>query len=239
MAEMTDRFQQWKTMVELQLDFVTRLGQYKLDVAKSDLVAAVASSQLAVARIKAQVAQQLAGALRRLARFSYRNRSRATRIGQQAQAASMVRNGDDLSVSAMSRMWAAYRVFERLSPLDVVLELMEMDVHAAARKAASYVNRRDPARPCQDVPASVDNVHMLTGWIQRQGYLPIRGNQAYRHLITVFGRLASVAGEMIKQMNIEIQQMEDRTYDTWKPVVLAALPDNVDVQKIIQAGLKP
>ena len=58
-------------------------------------------------------------------------------------------------------------------------------------------------------------------------------------MVTAFSRLAAVAGEIIQQMNIEIQQMEDRTYDTWKPVVLAALPDNVDVQKIIQAGLKP
>jgi hypothetical protein len=68
--------------------------------------------------------------------------------------------------------------------------------------------------------------------------LPIRGNHAYRHLVTVFGRLANVASQIIKQLRDAIQEMEDRTYDTWKPVVLAALPDNVDVQKIIQAGLK-
>ena len=60
MSDLPVRFQQWKVMVELQLEFLTRLGQYKLDVARSELLAAVASSQLAVANIKAQVAQQLA-----------------------------------------------------------------------------------------------------------------------------------------------------------------------------------
>jgi hypothetical protein len=238
MAELPVRFQQWKVMVELQLEYITRLGKYKLDVAKSDLVAAVASGQQAVARIKAQVAQQLEGALRRLARFEYQNRTRATRIGKLARDASLVRNGDDLSVSSMGRMWAAYRVFERLSPLDVLLELMKIDVHRSARLAESFVNKREPTKPCSDVPDSVENIHMLTGWIKRRGYLPIRGNHAYRHLVTVFGRLANVASQIIKQLRDAIQEMEDRTYDTWKPVVLAALPDNVDVQKIIQAGLK-
>ena len=107
MAELPVRFEQWKVMVELQLDFLTRLGQYKLDVAKSDLVAAVASGQQAVGRIKAQGAQQLAAALRRLTRFQLQNRSRAERIGQLAQDASLVRNGDDLSVSSMSRVVSA------------------------------------------------------------------------------------------------------------------------------------
>jgi len=238
MAELPARFEKWKVMVELQLDFLTRLGKYKLDVAKSDLLAAVASGQQAVARIKAQVAQQLAAALRRLTRFEHQNRSRAERLGRLARDASLVRNGDDLSTSSMGRMWAAYRVFERLSPLEVVLELMEIDVHRQARQAAAYVNKREPSRPCLDVPDAVENIHMLTGWIKRQGYLPVRGNQAYRHLVTVFGKLADVAVDAIRQINEAMQQMEDRTYQTWKPVVLAALPDNVDVQKIIQAGLK-
>jgi len=238
MAELPVRFEQWKAMVELQLDFISRLGQYKLDVARSELLAAVASNQQAVANIKAQVAQQLAAALRRLTRFQHQNRSRAERLGQLARDASLVRSGDDLSVSSMSRMWAAYRVFERLSPLQVLLDLMEIDVHGQARKAGSYVNKREPARPCLDVPDSVENIHMLTGWIKKQGYLPVRGNHAYRHLVTVFGQLADVAVDAIRQMNEAVRQMEDRTYETWKPVVLAALPDNVDVQKIIQAGLK-
>jgi len=238
MSDLPVRFQQWKVMVELQLEFLTRLGQYKLDVARSELLAAVASSQLAVANIKAQVAQQLAAVLRRLTRFQHQNRSRAERIGQLARNASLVRNGEDLSVSSMSRMWAAYRVFERLSPLAVVLDMMEMDVHGQARKAGAYVNKREPNRPCLDVPDSVENIHMLTGWIKQQGYLPFRGNHAYRHLVTVFGKLADVAVDAIRQINEAIRQMEDRTYETWKPVVLAALPDSVDVQKIIQAGLK-
>ena len=41
MAELPVRFEQWKAMVELQLDFISRLGQYKLDVARSELLAAV------------------------------------------------------------------------------------------------------------------------------------------------------------------------------------------------------
>ena len=64
--DLKERFEIWRDVYALQIDFLRELGNYKLNAAKSDLVAAVASNQLAVARMKALIAQELQGALRRL-----------------------------------------------------------------------------------------------------------------------------------------------------------------------------
>ena len=60
--QLKEQFEMWRDVFKIQVDFLRELGEYRLNVAKSSLVAAVASNQLAVARMKAQVAQELADA---------------------------------------------------------------------------------------------------------------------------------------------------------------------------------
>ena len=67
-----EQFEMWSDVFKIQIDFLRELGEYRLNAAKSSLVAAVASNQLAVARMKAQVAQELEGALRRMHRIEGR-----------------------------------------------------------------------------------------------------------------------------------------------------------------------
>ena len=42
----------------------------------------------------------------------------------------------------------------------------------------------------------------------------------------------------IERIQELLKAMEQETLDAWQPVTLAALPDSVDVQKIIQAGMR-
>jgi len=67
--QLKEQFEMWRDVFKIQVDFLRELGEYRLNIAKSSLVAAVASNQLAVARMKAQVAQELEGALRRMHRI--------------------------------------------------------------------------------------------------------------------------------------------------------------------------
>jgi hypothetical protein len=51
MADLEQAFEQWKTLAELQLQFLEKLGEHKLNVARSDLIQAVAAQHWAVARM--------------------------------------------------------------------------------------------------------------------------------------------------------------------------------------------
>jgi len=44
--------------------------------------------------------------------------------------------------------------------------------------------------------------------------------------------------EEITRLERLLKALERETLDAWQPVTLAALPDSVDVKKIIQAGTR-
>jgi hypothetical protein len=235
-TELDNAFGRWKTMAELQLKFVEVLAQHKLETAKAELVAAVAGSEWSVARMKAHVAQELGVVLKRLRRLRAQTGRHVERLDQHAKAISRIRSGEDLSSDQLSRMWAAFTVFERMAPPATIEELSGTGVHAGGREATGYVNVRRPEVPCSAPPASIDNVHALIGWIKRQGYVPRRGTHAYRQVIAAMARIADVANSQIKLLEQYLRDLEKRVYDTWQPVVLAALPEQADVKKIIKLG---
>ena len=85
--DLKERFEIWRNVYSLQIDFLRELGNYKLNAAKSDLVTAVASNQLAVARMKAHIAQELQGALRRLHQMEARTATKVKRLMAMARNA--------------------------------------------------------------------------------------------------------------------------------------------------------
>ena len=98
--DLKERFEIWRDVYALQIDFLRELGNYKLNAAKSDLVAAVASNQLAVARMKALIAQELQGALRRLHQMEGRTATKVKRLTTMARNAAYIQNGDDTFADA-------------------------------------------------------------------------------------------------------------------------------------------
>ena len=238
MVDIQAAFERWKEMAELQLDFIERLGEYKLNVAKAELVDAVALNQLAVARMKAALAKELERTLRRLSTARRRDRRRIQRLARQAADAALIREADTISLNGLSRMWSAYSVLLRLTPAEVIEELTATPIDSAARKGRSYLNRRRPAEPCDDVPEELEDVLGLLAWIRRRRYAARPGTRAYRQVIAAFGSIAQVAERTIGQIEAALRAMEQETFEAWKPLAIAALPDTVDVQKIVQAGVK-
>ena len=236
--DLKERFEIWRNVYSLQIDFLRELGNYKLNAAKSDLVTAVASNQLAVARMKAHIAQELQGALRRLHQMEARTATKVKRLMAMARNAAYIQNGDDMTRSRMQLMWAAYKVFERMVPVQQLEPTMRMDLHPGARKGTQYVNKAEPTEHCHNLPEHVDNAHMLVGYIKRRHYLPIRGTLAHRHVLKVFEAIADVAAAQLDKMQNAIEQMRNNTYKVWNPLIIAGLPDTMDVKKILYNGMK-
>lgn len=236
--ELKEQFEAWRDVFQIQVEFLRELGQYRLNAAKSALVAAVASNQLAVARLKAQVAQELEGALRRMHRIEGRLTTQSHRVVSLAKDVAFIHNGADMTKTRMDSMWAAFRVFERMVPLEQIQASMEIELQPSARLAHQFVNKQEPSQECENVPLSVDNAYMLVGWLKKKHYLPVRGSKAYLLVIKVFEMLALVAQKQIDVLNQARQQIRDNTFKVWNPLVIAGLPDSLDVKKILSAGIK-
>ncbi len=231
-------FEQWAKVAALQLQFVEALGKYKAEVAKAELTLAVAAQEWAVARMKAEVAQELESSLKRLHRFRRQTRQRIERLNRHARAAASIRSGEDLPLSQLNLMWGAYTVFERMAPVTVLQELADTPLPESARAGREYA---DPGRrhaACCDVPPEIDNVHALIGWLKRRRYVPRRGTSAYRLLLAAFAAIAASAATEMAALQTALEDLQKRTYDTWQPVVIAALPDSVDAKKIVRLGTK-
>jgi len=235
-SDLDRTLQRWKELAELQIQWVETLGIYKLDTAKSELVQSVAAGQWAVARIKATVAQELSVALKRLHRARARLNRRAERLNRHARDIAKLRSGQDLDAGQLSRAWAAYTVFERLAPVDVVATMINEPLSPSATRGSSYADPRQLDRICPDPPPQVNNVHALLQWLKKRRFVVRRGTQAYRQVLAAVHGVAAVAPAEIERLNQSLQAMERGTWDAWQPVALAALPDSVDVNKIIKLG---
>lgn len=232
-ANLETVFQHWEAMAELQVDFLEALGEYKLRVAKSGLVRAVTAQHWALARMKATVAMELEASLARLRRQRRKIRRRIDRLGRHGRAAAKIRSGEDLSASQLALMWGGYTVFERMVPASVLQELTDTSLHAKAHDGQSYVDPMNPDQACLDPPSHVNNVLALIGWLKQHRFVPRRGTEAYRQVVGAFATIASVATTQIESLRRNLQALEEGMYKNWKPLLIAALPDNVDVEKII------
>lgn len=238
MTELEQAFARWTKIAELQLKFIEKLGQHKMDVAKSELVDAVAAGEWAVARMKASVARELQATLKRVTRLRGQTSRWVDRLSRHARAIAMIRSGEDLTSQQLVAVWAAYRVFERMAPAATLETLIKTPLHPDVRAGASYVDVARPGQPCHDLPESVDNVHALIGWLKRHRYVPRRGTRAYSQLIQAMSVVADAAPAEIEKLRTALANLEQGTYNTWQPVVIAALPDSVDAKKIVRLGVK-
>jgi hypothetical protein len=238
MTDLEIALEHWQAMAELQVKYVEALAQYKMEAAKAELLAAVTAGEWAVARMKARVMQELEASFKRLTRLRAQTAQRVERLGRLARDVVKIRSGEDLTPSQLSLMWGAYSVFERLAPAAVVAKIVATPLHASARLGLSYADPRRPDVACADPPETVGNVHALIAWLKAHLYVPRRGTEAYRQVIEALGAIADVAQTQIQMLEQAIRDMEQRTYETWQPVAVAALPDNVDAKKIVRLGSK-
>ena len=195
-------FQYWKTAGEMRLEFIERLGQFKLDSARSDLVRAVAAGQWALARMKARVAMELEASLQRLRRVRTQTNNHIRRLDGHAKSAAKIRNAEEIPPNELTRMWAAFTVLERLAPAAVIQQLVDTRLVSESRGGENFVLPARPDARCPDLPDSVQNVHALMGWLKKNRFVPRRGTQAYQQIIAAFSDVASVARDAHRAIEI-------------------------------------
>jgi hypothetical protein len=230
-------YQYWKTAAELRLEFIEKLGVFKLDAARSDLVRAVAAGQWALARMKARVALELEAALRRLRRMRTKTHRRIKRLDGHARSAAKIRNAEDIPPGELTRMWAAFTVLERLAPAAAIEQLGATQVQTESRSAENFARPGAPDVDGPSLPTSINNVHGMIGWLKRNRLVPRRGMPAYRQIVAAFSEVAAVARTDVDRMRAALAELEQGTFDRWNPLVIAGLPDTLDVKKIVRAGL--
>ena len=54
----------------------------------------------------------------------------------------------------------------------------------------------------------------------------------------VFAAIADVAASQLNKMQEAIEDMRNNTYQVWNPLIIAGLPDTMDVKKILYNGMK-
>lgn len=236
MADPDPKFEQWKAMAEIQLKFIEKLGEYKLNAARTELTQAVAENLRTVIRAKRRIVQELEQSFRRLNRMRYLMGQRAELIGKMAGKANMIRRGERLSKELVSRMWQGYGFFEKLVPFEVLEQIMEMEIQSATCSGRNYSYVRDRSTECVDVPDDLQNVFELIEWIRSKRYMPRKGKPAYRQIVKAFSLMAKVAETRTAQLSKDLRQMEKSTYETWKPVELLGIPPSEDIKKIVTAG---
>ncbi len=238
LSDLVAAFGQWAKVVQLQQQFVESLGKYKFETAKAELAMAVAAQEWAIARMKADVAQELESSLKQLHRFRRQSQRQIERLERHAQAAAKIRSGEDLPPSQLNLMWGAYTVFERMAPVAALQQIVDTALPEDARAGSQYANLVHPEEHCGAVPPDVGNVHALLSWLRHHRYLPRRGTRAYRLVTTAFAQVATSAATEIQQLENALREMQKGTYDVWQPVVVAALPDSVDAKKIVRLTTK-
>lgn len=237
-TERDKAFERWFRLAELQLEFLQRWGVYKLNVARAELFAAVAAGQQAVANIKRQVARELEAALKRLQKNRRWYLRRAERWGRQSRQLSLIRLGEDLSFRQWSQLWIAFRVFENRVPYSVLEPLLNEQIKSASRVESEYFRVSPRSSQVEEVPMEISNVYQLIAWIKLHRLAPRRGTTAYQQIVGAFDQMSLFARAEIERIQELLKAIEQETLDAWQPVALAALPDSVDVQKIIQAGMR-
>ena len=235
--DLATKLQHWEKMSELQIKLIETLGKHKLDVAKADLVSAEAAQEWAVAQMKRRVAQELNDALQRMHTIRHEAEKRIANIKNATTRALFIRLGETLDPDNVAHVWNGFHFFFNLAPQASIDAVMAMQLAPETRRGTAYSYNRDKTVACKDVPDTVENVLMLIEWMRANKYMPRIGSRAYAQVTQGFSTIAGVADEQITAMNKVISDIENGTYKTWNPLALAALPESVDVKKIISSGV--
>lgn len=230
--------QHWQTLAELQVQFVEALGQYKVETARAELIQAVTAGEWAVARMKAAVARELEASLKRLTSRRHATAREIARWQRRIRDAVKLRSGEDLPPSQLPRVWAAYTVLERCTPVDSLTRMLSTPLNAEARAGSNFADPARPDRDCPDVPPQVDNVQGLLAWMKENQIVARRGTTAYRHVLEALSILNAGAAAEVGRLTTALEALETGTFNAWQPIAIAALPDNVDAKKIVRLGTK-
>lgn len=215
-------FDSWKDMAKLQLEYMEKLGEYRLNVARAEVEEAKAANLLQEARLKARTVDRLERELRRLDSQRQQVERRIHRYEEAGKRASMIRRADQLDPDLVPQVWIGFNVFLKEAPHTLLEELVQIHLDAAALASGNFSYPREPDKTCE--PAPPGNVLQLCDWLRRKNYMPRFGTLTWLKVNETFEKLAGVGITACEKLREAMGRLEDRTFDRWMPVMLTGFP---------------
>lgn len=220
---MATDFEQWTERVRAHGDYVAKLGQYKLDVAKAELESARAAHETERTKATVEVIKQLKRDLHELNGAKMKTKEEIERLSKRGrQAGYLIRGRKILDYQAS---WRALDRFLSDAMLDSDVPLFDILISPEAKASSNFLDNADSRAACEEAPEWVGNVLQLCSWLRGKQYVPKLGSKAQYHLMEVFEAINKVAEAEVATLNARIQQIRDGTYDVWTlPSILGAPP---------------
>ena len=132
---------------------------------------------------------------------------------------------------------SAYKYFETQAKIEAGEALFSsLTSPPDSIKADDFFDNRDPSRPCQSPqPSDLRNALTLIDWTFRMQYVAKSGSAAEEQFVHLFRAIASVAGNTIDEISRYMDQMRQKTYDTWKPVQILGIKLTAEEKKVLES----
>jgi hypothetical protein len=205
-------------------DFVRALGQYKLNVAQAELAEAQMANQIIRAMILDTVRLQLYTDLQRVNAEAKVAARRIHDVQVKVRYALHLLEGGPLSGS-YGAVRDSYKYFETRVMIEADETLFgPLSLAGTEICGNNFLDNHDSDKACLDPkPADLSNALTLINWSFQMQYLARSGSPAMQQFVKLYKTIDSVAGKTVKQLSTYIDQIRKNSYDTWKPVMLAAL----------------
>jgi len=216
-------------------DFVRAVGHYKLDAAQAQLAEAQAASQFERAAILDRARMQLYLDLEQLNSEAAATEKRINEIELKARYALHFLEGRPLSGS-YGVVRESYKYFETRAMLERDDELFKpLALNGLTIRGKDFLDNYYPTKPCLD-PESDDLRNLLTliSWTFRMQYLAKTGTSAQQQFVRLYKVIDSVASSTVDRLNAYIDQIRNRTYETWTPVIFAALETSNTARRVLE-----
>lgn len=231
-------FTNWKEAAELQLKFIEELGQYKLNAAQAELTQAVADGEKAVAAGRRAVIKELEAAMKRLTRSRKVILDQADDWLRLGGHLSRVQNGSDIGRTAIVPMWTAFQVCLRTISRENREKIMSIGLTATDRKGSNFADVRSEhaSETIPDLPSDMENILEMIQWLRTQKWvMPKVGKKVWQKMSDAFDLMAQFGASEVKRLNDYLSAMQDKSYETWKPIQLAMFLDNQSIKEILAA----
>lgn len=228
-------FEQWTNRYKVYVDYIKALGQYKKDLADAEIKNAEADQQREKVKVMQAVKKRLDNDMKGLAREENKARKETARLKKKAKEAARLLRGQRLQ--ALSTAWRAYGWFQLQAMKESPNKLYELQVTEAARDNSNFFYNKDRTKECDSLPTTVTSVVQMAAWLREKGYLPKMG-EAHRLFAMLYNSIDEVAGSANDAYLQRVQEMKDKTYEAWQPVMLIGGPSSSTGKKIEEAGPK-
>lgn len=226
-----------------QAEAIKAIGQFKLATAQAELTRAIADGERVKAGARRLVVKQLERAMTLLAAQNAQLKARIAHWETMGKQLSFVQDAEAITQNGIMRMWQGYTTFRRLATSEANQDIDSTEINTDDRKKSNYTliagNGRQPLS--DDVPNDITNLAKLITWLKLKTShaIPNSGTRPFTLVRNAFLQMAGARAQTeIASLQAMMKEIQDRTFQAWRPIVLAPFLDNPAIKAIVNAKPK-